>query len=182
VSAGADEVARVVESFLDGQEGFLRVIGRSDRAFDVLVPSYWKESVALSIAVGDRTLRAEAFYMRSPEENHDRVFRLLLQRNERAYLWKFAVNEAGDASLVAEVPLDAVDEDCLDRLFGTFVTLVDETYVPYMERGYAGALAEQVRAGGPGLDQPPPWAKEWEAPDERPSDQRGSSSTSQPAR
>lgn len=177
MSGGGDDVAGAVGAFLDRQEGFLRVIGRSDRDFDVLVPSYWKESVALSIAVGDRALRAEAFFMRSPEENHDRVYRLLLQRNERAYLWKFAVNEAGDASLVAEVPLAAVDDDCLDRLFGTFVTLVDETYVPYMERGYAGALAEQVRAGGPGLDQPPPWAKEWEASADQPSDQRGGSST-----
>jgi hypothetical protein len=52
-----------------------------------------------------------------------------------------------------------VNEDGLDRLFGTLVELTDETYVPYMKLAYERGLEEQVRKGGPGLDQPPPWAR-----------------------
>lgn len=154
--------AAEVERYLEDQAGSLTVMGRAERTWDVLVPSYWKEAVAASLALGDRSLRAEVFFMRSPEENQELVYRLLLQRNARSYLWKFTVNEAGDASLVAEVPIGAVDGEVLDLLFGTLVTLVDETYGPYMKVGYATSLAEQVRQGGPGLDQPPPWAREWE--------------------
>jgi hypothetical protein len=154
---------RVVERYLEAERGTLQVIGRAGRTWDVLVPSYWKESVAVSLALSDRILRAEAFFMRSPDENHELVYRLLLARNARAHLWKFTVNEAGDASLVAEVPILSLDPDGLDLLFGTLVTLVDETYPAYLRVGFAAALDEQVRVGGPGLDQPPPWAGEWEA-------------------
>ena len=157
-----DDVAGAVDAFLESSAETLEVIGRTDGAWDLLVPSYWKETVACSLSLGERTMRAEVFYMRSPEENHDRVYKLLLQRNERSHLWRFTVNEEGDASLVADVPFGAVDQDLLDELFGALVTLVDETYVPYMKTGYASSLAEQVRAGGPGVDQPPPWAKQWE--------------------
>jgi Putative bacterial sensory transduction regulator len=168
-------VAAEVERFLREQAGALTVIGRSEDAWDVLVPSYWKETVAASLVLGDHCLRVEAFFMRSPEENHERVFRLLLQRNARSHLWKFTVNESGDASLIAEVPLSGVDDEGLDRLFGTLVSLVDDTYVPYMRLGYATSLAEQVRQGGPGIDQPPPWAREWEAVYRPPEQQRHSS-------
>ncbi|MBI4259905.1 MAG: YbjN domain-containing protein [Actinobacteria bacterium] len=173
-SGARSDPARTIEAFLVEREGFLRVIGRAEGAWDVLVPSYWKESVACSVNLGARSLRAECFFMRAPEEGHAEVYRLLLQRNARAYLWKFTVNDEGDAGLVAEVPLDSVTDGSLDLLFGTLVTLVDETYVPYMKAGYATSLAEQVRQGGPGLDRPPPWAAEWEGVMRRGREQDGS--------
>jgi hypothetical protein len=52
-------------------------------------------------------------------------------------------------------------------LFGALITLVDETYVPYMKLGFATALREQERAGGPGLKRPP-WAANWEASPDQP--------------
>ena len=149
------------------KNGDIEVIGRKSGAWDVMVPSYWKESVAVSLSIGDRSMRAEAFFMRSPDERHDKVYKLLLRRNERAHLWKFAANEEGDVSLVAEVPFEAVEGEALDVLFGSLVALVDETYVPYMKLGFATALQDQIRAGGPGLDRPP-WAAKWEASPDSP--------------
>jgi hypothetical protein len=143
------------------------VIGHADRSWDVLVPSYWKEAIAVSFSLGDRSLRGEAFFMRAPEEHHDRAFQLLLQRNQRAHLWKFASNTDGDVMLVTEVPLAAIEESELDVLFGALITLVDETYVPYMKLGFETALREQERAGGPGLKRPP-WAATWEASPDQP--------------
>jgi hypothetical protein len=162
---GTDAAAQF-EAFLDATTD-LETIGRANRTWDVLVPSYWKESIAVSFAFGDRSLRGEAFFMRAPEENQDRVYHLLLQRNERAHLWKFAANSDGDASLVAEVPFESINAAALDVLFGALVTLVDETYVPYMKLGFENALREQERAGGPGLKRPP-WAAKWEASPDRP--------------
>lgn len=136
-------------------------MARTESAWDVLVPSYWKESIALSLNLSDRHLRGDAFFLRAPDENFDDAYRLLLRRNARSHVWRFAVNDAGDSSLICELPLAAVDATQLDTMFGSLVTLVDETYVPYMKLAFASALQQQIARGGPGLDRPP-WADRWE--------------------
>lgn len=151
----------VIDSFLDDASNDLTVIARNDKSWDVLVPSYWRERIALSLNLGERWLRGDAFFLRAPDENREEAFKLLLRRNERSHIWKFAVNEAGDASLNCELPVAAVGTDELDTMFGSLVTIVDETYVPYMKIAFASALGEQIAKGGPGLDRPP-WADEWE--------------------
>ena len=149
-----------VRAFLEAEAaaGTITLLGASESAFDVIVPSYWKETVTCSIVVHDHGVRAEAFFLRAPEENPEAFYRLLLQRNDRSFVWRFAANEAGDTSLVAELPADAVTEETLDRLLGTLVTLTDETYVPAMRSGWEKGLEAQVAMGLPGVDRPPPWA------------------------
>lgn len=157
--------ARVaLEGFLRANEAHLTVVAAEGDSWDVLVPSYWRESIAVSFSLTDRRLRGDAFYLRKPDEQIGAAYALLLRRNDRAHCWKFAVNEVGDVSLVCELPTVAVTPDELDRLFGALITLVDETYVPYMRLAFGTALAEQIAAGGPGLDRPP-WARDWEAPE-----------------
>ena len=151
----------VIDSFLEDASHDLTVVARNDEAWDVLVPSYWRERIALSLNLSERQLRGDAFFLRAPDENREEAFRLLLRRNERSHIWKFAVNEVGDASLNCELPVAAIRTEELDTMFGALVTIVDETYVPYMKIGFASSLAEQVAKGGPGLDRPP-WADEWE--------------------
>lgn len=160
--AGAPrDPSAVIDSFLRARsdDGSLTVLGSGGGAWDVLLPSDWKESVAVSLHLGDWTLRAEAFFMRGPDENRAEAYHLLLQRNRRSGMWRFAANEAGDVSLQATLPRPAVTPDELDRLLGELVTLTDETYVPYLKTAFATALEEQVRRGGPGVDRPPPWAR-----------------------
>jgi hypothetical protein len=126
----------------------------------VLVTSEWKETVMATLRVGERSLRAEAFFLRAPEDPAGPAYRVLLERNLRPGAWRFAASEAGDVWLIAEVPLPAVDAEVLDRLLGGLVALTDETYRPYLRLGFATALAQQVARGGPGIDAPPPWARE----------------------
>jgi hypothetical protein len=156
-----DETAELVGAYLRGEADEERVtlLGSADGVWDVLLPSYWKESVAVSLRLGDWNLQAEAFFMRAPEDNTADAYHLLLQRNVRSGPWKFCTNESGDVLLTALVPRAAVNEEELDRLFGTLVEVTDETYVPYMKLAYQRGLEEQVRKGGPGVDQPPPWAR-----------------------
>jgi hypothetical protein len=153
--------AELVDAYLrnEAKEERLTMIGQADGVWDVMVPSYWKESIAVSLRLGDWNLQAEAFFMRAPEDNRAEAYHLLLQRNARGGSWRFCANEEGDVLLVALLPKEAVNEDGLDRLFGTLVVLTDETYVPYMKLGYERGLDEQVSKGGPGVDHPPPWAK-----------------------
>ena len=156
-----DDPTQLVDDYLrrEADAERLTLLGSSGGTWDVLLPSNWKETLAVSISLGDWHLRAEAFFLRAPEENPDRAYRLLLQRNERGGAWRFCVNDAGDVSLVALVPRGSVTGEELDRLLGTAITMTDETYVPYMKLAFEKGLEEQVRKGGPGLDKPPPWAR-----------------------
>lgn len=152
--------AAAVEAFLQDHREDVTVLGSREGAWDLLVPSYWKESIAVSLELGERHLRAEAFFMRAPEDNRAETYHLFLQRNLRSGPWRFCANPAGDLLLLALIPRPAVTEEELDRLLGTLVQVTDETYVPAMKLGYQRGLEEQVRRGGPGLDQPPPWARD----------------------
>lgn len=156
-----DDLSGLVDDYLrkEAEEDRLTLVAAAVGVWDVMLPSYWKESLAVSLRLGDWNLQAEAFFMRAPEENQAEAYHLLLQRNVRSGPWKFCANEEGDVLLSALIPKGAVNEEELDRLFGTLVVVTDETYVPYMKLGYERGLEEQVRKGGPGLDQPPPWAK-----------------------
>lgn len=118
-----DDVARLVDAYLRGEAdaGTLTLMGSAEDAWDVLLPSYWKEGLAVSLVLGDWTLQAEAFFMRAPEENRDRAYHLLLQRNAKSGPWRFCANEEGDVSMVAAIPRQAVTEGELDRLLGTAV-------------------------------------------------------------
>jgi hypothetical protein len=163
VSAGA---ADRIRSFLERQadDGLVTILGSASRAWDVMVPSYWKESIAVSIELRERTLRAEAFFMRAPEDNAGRAYRLLLERNQTSRAWRFGASDVGDVWLIAEIGLEAVDDEELDRLLGGLVTLIDETYRPYFRLAFERALEAQIARGGPGLDQEPPWAASFGAP------------------
>ncbi len=156
-----EELARLIEDHLraEAEAERLTVLGSADGVWDILLPSYWKESLAVTLRLNERHLYGETFFMRGPEENQADTYRLLLQRNVRSGPWRFCATEEGDVSLVALVPRAAVTEQALDELLGMLLTVTDETYVPYMKLGYEKGLAEQVERGGPGLDQPPPWAR-----------------------
>lgn len=159
MTSGGDEAAEAVRRYVASPPEGLVLLGSRADAWDLLVPSSWKESVAVSLNLGERHLRAEAFFMRAPEDNVAETYRLLLQRNRRSGPWRFAANEVGDVFLLALLPRPCVTEEELDRLLGTLVTVTDETYVPAMKLGFERGLEEQVRRGGPGLDRPPPWAR-----------------------
>lgn len=155
-------VAALLREHLEREaaEGRLTLLGFRGGAADVLVPSEWKETIAATLLVGERSLRAEAFFLRAPEDPAGPAYRVLLERNLKPGAWYFAASEAGDVWLIAEVPLAAVDAELLDRLLGGLVALTDETYRPYLRLAFGAALADQVARGGPGLDSPPPWARE----------------------
>ena len=67
-----------------------------------------KLGIGVHLAVGDRTLRVESFFMRAPEEQRERLYRDLLLRQATSYVLRFTLDEAGDLFLVGQVPLRAV--------------------------------------------------------------------------
>ena len=102
-----------------------------------------KLGIGVHLAVGDRTLRVESFFMRAPEEQRERLYRDLLLRQATSYVLRFTLDEAGDLFLVGQVPLRAVTAEEVDRVVGSVLDLADAAYLPAVEIGFASSIAAE---------------------------------------
>jgi Putative bacterial sensory transduction regulator len=102
-----------------------------------------KLGIGVHLAVGDRTLRVESFFMRAPEEQQERLYRELLLRQATSYVLRFTLDEAGDLFLIGQVPLRAVTAEEVDRIVGTVLDLADAAYLPAVEVGFASSIAAE---------------------------------------
>ena len=78
-----------------------------------------------------------------PDENHEAVYRWLLERNLRLYAVAFAVDSAGDIWLDGRVPLHAVTADEVDRVLGAVATYADESFNTILELGFATSIRKE---------------------------------------
>lgn len=129
-------------------EGYLREQGvpfkrTDDQTWAVRLSGRTKHELVVLLQLSDARLRAEAFFMRCPQEDHAGVWRLLLRQNLRAPAF-FAVDDGGDAYVVAQLPRAALDEEELDRLLGAMLTVADDAFMPAIERGFATYLARDL--------------------------------------
>lgn len=84
-----------------------------------------------------RSLHVETYMMPAPEERHAELYEHLLRRNLRLRGLHFAIGAEDGIFLVGEVPVDRVDEDELDRLFGSVYQYVEQCFRPAMRIGFA---------------------------------------------
>ncbi len=97
----------------------------------------------MRLDVGAHALGVHAFVCRAPDENHEAVYRWLLQKNLRLYAVAFAVDAVGDIYLDARLPLSAVAPDELDRLLGAVLTTSDESFNTLLELGFASSIRKE---------------------------------------
>jgi len=95
------------------------------------------------LVAGDHALLVEAFVMRRPDENHEQLYRLLLNKNTHTYGVSWAVDAVGDVYLVGRVDLHSVTADEIDRLLGSVLTYADETFDSLLEIGYGSAIRRE---------------------------------------
>lgn len=115
----------------------------SDGVFSFSLPGEKKLQTAVRLDVGPHALGVHAFVCRKPDENHERVYEWLLQKNLRMYAVSFAIDRLGDIYLDARVPLAAVTSDELDRLLGSVLTYADESFNPILELGFASSIRKE---------------------------------------
>ena len=111
--------------------------------FSFSLPGEKKLQTAVRLDVGAHALGVHAFVCRRPDENHERVYRWLLEKNLRLYAVAFAVDRHGDIYLDARLPLVAVDADELDRLLGAVLTAADESFNTILELGFASSIRKE---------------------------------------
>src|SRR4029450_4844239 len=73
--------------------------------FSFSLPGERKLQTPVRLDVGPHALAVHAFVCRRPDENNERVYEWLLQRNLRLYAVAFAVDRLGDIYLDARLPL-----------------------------------------------------------------------------
>ena len=80
---------------------------------------------------------------RNPDENHEGVYRWLLEHNLKMFGVGFAVDAAGDIYLDGRLPLHAVTADELDRLLGAVLSYSDESFNTILELGFASSIRKE---------------------------------------
>ena len=128
--AGAHPAVRAIDR-ADGDEvrWYVRMTGE-----DKDVTTVW-------LTLGQRTLRYETYVMPAPEENHAAFYEHLLRRNNKLYGAAFAIGEEDAVFLVGQIGNDAIDDDELDRIFGSLYAWVEQFFRPALRIGYASRFS-----------------------------------------
>lgn len=111
--------------------------------FSFSLPGERKLQTPVRIDLGPHALGVHAFVCRNPDENHEGVFRWLLEKNLKLYAVAFAIDRHGDIYLDARLPLSSVSADDLDRLLGTVLATADESFNTILELGFASSIRKE---------------------------------------
>ena len=111
--------------------------------FVVKLPGEHKLWTTCSLVVGDHTLSLNAFVARRPDENHEGVYRWLLERNTRLGSLAFALDRLGDVYLVGRLPLGLITAGTVDQVLGEAVAASDSSFDQLLELGFASAIRRE---------------------------------------
>jgi hypothetical protein len=137
----ADDVAQVIRDTLGSSD--LEWREHASGVFEVDLPGERKLKTTCRLHVGKHALSVHAFVARRPDENHEAVYRWLLERNLKLFGVAFAVDAAGDIYLDGRMPLEAVTAQELDRLLGAVLTYSDESFNTLLELGFATSIRRE---------------------------------------
>ncbi|MCD2192712.1 YbjN domain-containing protein [Actinomycetospora endophytica] len=136
-----DGLAGVIAAALDERElGYQR---RAEGSFFVTLPGTKKLQTNCWLVLTPHALLVEAFVCRRPDENHEGVYRWLLQRNARLYGVHYTLDDMGDIHLVGRIGLHAVDDDELDRVLGQVLEAADGDFNTLIELGFATSIRRE---------------------------------------
>lgn len=137
----AADPGQVIRDYLDGND--LDYEELTEGIFSFSLPGVNKLQTPVRLDIGRHALGVHAFVCRRPDENHERVWRWLLERNLKMYAVSFAVDRLGDIYLDARLPLAAIDADELDRLMGSVLSSADESFNTILELGFASSIRKE---------------------------------------
>ena len=99
------------------------------------------------LTIGEHSVRVEAFVCRKPDENHEGVYRFLLNRNRRLYGVAYTLDNVGDIYLVGRMALSSVTADEIDRVLGQVLEAVDSDFNTLLELGFRRRSAKNGHGG-----------------------------------
>lgn len=136
-----DQVAALLADTLTDLE--VQVQREGNRAFLVTLPGVRRHRTLVWLMVGAHELLMESFVCRNPDENHEGVFRFLLQRNAALRGIAYTVDAVGDIHLVGRMGLAAVTAEEINTLLGVVLETSDRDFNAILERGFADAIRRE---------------------------------------
>lgn len=133
-------VSQTIEDFLQSEKIDFEEDGKS---FLITLKGEKKLQTHCALIVGDHSLSINAFVIRKPDENEDRVHHWCMTKNASMYGLAFAINQLGDIYLVGRLPLAAVNAQELDRILGSVLQYSDSSFNPLLEIGFATAIRRE---------------------------------------
>ena len=140
MSAREDAIAVIREALTEGEIDFSEA---AEGVFDVVLPGEKKLQTPVRLDVGPHALGVHAFVCRRPDENHEGVYRWMLERNMRLYGVAFALDAVGDIFLDGRLPLAAVTAEEIDRILGAVLAGADGSFNTLLELGFAGSIRKE---------------------------------------
>jgi hypothetical protein len=114
-----------------------------ERSYVVTLPGSHKLKTLVNLIVGEHALRAEAFVIRQPDENREKVWEWLLRRNSRLHGVAFTIDAVGDVYVTGRLPLAAVDASTLDMLLGAVLEATDGSFDALLELGFSSSIRRE---------------------------------------
>ena len=135
------EPSAIIDDFLQSHD--LDYDQKDENTYLITLPGEAKQQTHCALVIGDHSLSINAFVIRKVDENHQRVYEYLLRKNAGMYSIAFALNELGDIYLVGRLPLDAVNEQEIDRILGAVLQYADSSFNPLLELGFSSAIRRE---------------------------------------
>jgi Putative bacterial sensory transduction regulator len=111
--------------------------------FTVDLPGERKLKTTVMLTLGEQALSVHAFVARQPDENHEAVYRWMLERNLKMYGVAFAVDHLGDIYLDGRIALHAITPAEIDRLLGAVLEYADSSFNTILELGFASSIRKE---------------------------------------
>jgi len=112
-------------------------------AFLLTLPGERKYRTLVWLLIGDHELLVESFVCRQPDENHEGVYRYLLQRNAKLRTVAYCLDGLGDIHLVGRLGLETLSAAEIDTTLGVLLTAADSDFNPILERGFASSIRRE---------------------------------------
>lgn len=137
---GEPEQAAVVEQWLTETE---LEFTRQGASYSFALPGERKLQTPVRLDLGEHALGVHAFVCRRPDEEFERVYRWMLERNMRLFGVAFALDPVGDIYLDARLPLSVVTVEELDRLMGEVLETSDSSFNILLELGFESSIRKE---------------------------------------
>ena len=133
-------LTQVVE-FLAEQDLNYELAG--DKTVVVSLPGVNKQFVNVALTVGDTIFKIESFVARNPDENHEAVYRWILEQNRKLLVINYCLDHLGDIYLSGTLPIATVDTSQIDQLLGVMLQTSDNSFNVLLELGFKSAIERE---------------------------------------
>ena len=115
----------------------------SDSALVITVQGSAKLKINVALAIGEHTFRIESFVARNPDENHENVYKWVLEENRRLLNIAFCLDTFGDIYLRGSMPIANMTISDVDQLLGVVITESDRSFNTLLELGFKTAIERE---------------------------------------